>query len=827
MKVEELQVLISANADQFHAELQGIRSQLSGLGKTTDGVSQKIGGSFTGAIIKGNIASQVILGTAKKLATGFANLTKSVAQNGGAYSRLKIATETVARNMGMSASEVDRLRDSLIDTNTYGTRAEEVIKTLAMSGLVDMAESLKAVDARTGETVQGVEALVLTMKDLSATAGVDSATGIERLTKFVRRGEATFADGIIEIGEINREYKAFADTVGKTTDTLLEEERARVRLNVVMREGQKSFGAYANTFQSSSKAWESVRNVLRTLAEILGSYIEPALSVVANAFFQFFNGLRGGLIASEGGIKSWAIKVAGYLVAVVRTIGAMLLRIPYVGKYFKGMADFSVKPIKNVGGALEDAQDSMGGASNSAKKLKKDLQSLAGFDELNVLSQDSGSSDAGAGAVGGGIGAGLEDIDWGSIEDNSKAINEIADKFSEKFKGLGETLKGIGEIFNNLKIGFAQIWQDSGFAGVFEQIKNTFISLLPELQTIFLNYAVAYGTMWNQLVEVGREKIPLILKDVGGLLQSIWRDYFDPYIKIMVKIWSDFSTILRDTWNKYGKDIITGVFDFVGNIVKLFQSIWDNVLNPIIKPFLETVSRLWDTHLKGTVQTVVDFVYKLVSSALEIYNKFISPIVLWLLKTLKPAFQEMGKTISSVFEFVVGVVSAVVKTVFGILGGLVDFITGVLTGNWKKAWQGVVNIFKSLFEGIGSIVKSVINLVIDSLNGFIRGLNRIKLPEWTGLGNTGFAIKEIPRLATGGVIDQPTLAWIGERGKEAVMPLEQNTGWIDELADKLNSRGGGDGTQLVVKIGENKIFDQFIEFLNDKQMATNTNLINI
>ena len=46
--------------------------------------------------------------------------------------------------------------------------------------------------------------------------------------------------------------------------------------------------------------------------------------------------------------------------------------------------------------------------------------------------------------------------------------------------------------------------------------------------------------------------------------------------------------------------------------------------------------------------------------------------------------------------------------------------------------------------------------------------------------------KYVPMLAKGGIVDGATLAVIGEQGKEAVMPLENNTGWINELAFKLN-----------------------------------------
>lgn len=46
--------------------------------------------------------------------------------------------------------------------------------------------------------------------------------------------------------------------------------------------------------------------------------------------------------------------------------------------------------------------------------------------------------------------------------------------------------------------------------------------------------------------------------------------------------------------------------------------------------------------------------------------------------------------------------------------------------------------------------------------------------------------KYVPMLAKGGVVDGATLAMIGENGKEAVMPLEKNTGWINQLAEKLS-----------------------------------------
>lgn len=69
----------------------------------------------------------------------------------------------------------------------------------------------------------------------------------------------------------------------------------------------------------------------------------------------------------------------------------------------------------------------------------------------------------------------------------------------------------------------------------------------------------------------------------------------------------------------------------------------------------------------------------------------------------------------------------------------------------------------------------------------------IDVPDWVpGIGGRHFGIDmeemKIPRLATGGITNRPTTALIGEAGREAVLPLENNTEWMDDLADRIGSR---------------------------------------
>ena len=138
-----------------------------------------------------------------------------------------------------------------------------------------------------------------------------------------------------------------------------------------------------------------------------------------------------------------------------------------------------------------------------------------------------------------------------------------------------------------------------------------------------------------------------------------------------------------------------------------------------------------------------------------------------------------------------------VKNVFGsvrqIFGGIIDFVAGIFTGNWSRAWYGVINIFKGIFGMLSGIAKAPLNGVIGLINMAIDGLNRISftMPDWSPImpgKHFGVNIPRVPYLAKGGIVDSATLAVVGEAGKEAVMPLENNTGWITQLADKIASR---------------------------------------
>jgi len=136
------------------------------------------------------------------------------------------------------------------------------------------------------------------------------------------------------------------------------------------------------------------------------------------------------------------------------------------------------------------------------------------------------------------------------------------------------------------------------------------------------------------------------------------------------------------------------------------------------------------------------------------------------------------------------------QSIKDVFSGVGDFFKGV----WQEAVDNttdiiapVVDFFDGIWDDIASGATSGINWLIskveNGINYLISGLNGIgfDLPDIMGGGHVGFDIPEVslPRLARGGIVDAPTIAQIGEAGREAVIPLENNTGWIAQLAEEI------------------------------------------
>jgi hypothetical protein len=84
----------------------------------------------------------------------------------------------------------------------------------------------------------------------------------------------------------------------------------------------------------------------------------------------------------------------------------------------------------------------------------------------------------------------------------------------------------------------------------------------------------------------------------------------------------------------------------------------------------------------------------------------------------------------------------------------------------------------------------IISIPFDKINSLlytIRNASFLGIQPFRNLGS--ISIPQIPLLAKGGVLKKGQIGLLEGNGAEAVVPLEQNTKWIDKVANKLREAG--------------------------------------
>lgn len=816
MTVEELQVLITANTDSLRKEIQNTQKQVTSLQKVANKTSTSMLNSFK-FLTKGIVA----LGIGKLIAS---QMDDAVARLDALNNFPKVMSNLGISNEDAQAS-MTRLSDALVGLpTTLDSATMSVQRFTSANGNVKASTEMF---------------LALNNAILSGGASTEiQKSALEQLSQSYAKGKPDMMEWRTAMTAMPAQLKQVAIAMGYASASDLGEalRSGAVSMDEFMVKITELNKNGVNGFQSFEEQARNSTGGVNTSITNLKTAFTRGLADIMNAIGQsniagFFNGIAKA-------INTVIPYITGFVKACVWAVSSIS---SLFGKSTKKNVDSTSKSLGDLGstsgGATSKGLDK---ATGSAKKLNKELHGLASFDEMNVIKESDSSSGSGSDdSSGGGVGD-LSGIDLSAFEGMTTELSK-ADQIAQRLQGIfGQVGETVRNIWNSEPIqafvGFAttygqflfDYWSTLGI-NLWTNLQTTWESVRLDVETALTNMSLLWTAFWTDL-DLGIQTWGQpIIDGVSNLFNSIWKDAIDPAVKQASKIWADFSKVLLDLWNEYGKPLVDNIGEFVTTTIALFQSIWDNVLAPIIEPFLETLSWLWDKHIKGMIKTIGEFVMKLVNGALEIYNKFIAPVVMWLLDKLQPAFAFIGSLVSGVMGTILGVISDVVGGVFKVLGGLVDFITGIFTGNWKKAWNGVKDIFKGIIDGIAGIFKAPINLIIDGINAFIGGLNKIKIPDWVPVvGGKGFHIDKLPKLAQGGVIDKPTIAMIGEAGKEAVIPLENNTGWITELANQLNGKtGGGQPIQLVVKIGEDTILDKLIDGVNQKSFENNGEVFNI
>lgn len=150
-----------------------------------------------------------------------------------------------------------------------------------------------------------------------------------------------------------------------------------------------------------------------------------------------------------------------------------------------------------------------------------------------------------------------------------------------------------------------------------------------------------------------------------------------------------------------------------------------------------------------------------------------------------------------------------------------------IKGFFSDAGEWFKNLGATIGEGISIGFKAVLNWVFETVEGIVNGffglingaINIINAIP--GVSITKLELISIPRLAKGGITTGSTVANIGEAGKEAVLPLENNTEWMDILADRIASRNSAP-TKLVLQVDGHELGWANIRSINSITQQTGT-----
>lgn len=202
-----------------------------------------------------------------------------------------------------------------------------------------------------------------------------------------------------------------------------------------------------------------------------------------------------------------------------------------------------------------------------------------------------------------------------------------------------------------------------------------------------------------------------------------------------------------------------------------------------------------------------------------------------LFTAVKDAFIAGISFMATHFEGVYEAIVAIINNLLAAFDGIIVFLTGVFSGDWKKAFKGlvqfVVNIFFAgvnaligVFNGLISMIEAGLNALINMFLAVVRPIikainnlmsllgfgGRIEVPADVNIQLPTFETVKPPEimLAKGGVITGPTRAWIGEgQYDEAVIPLgdsPQMAELLDKFAD-VAQQSGNPNVEVRVFIG--------------------------
>ena len=584
-------------------------------------------------------------------------------------------------------------------------------------------------------------------------------------------------------------FGAAKSSAASFSDALKHMGKRVLKVSLAMLSVRGIFGILRRAASTYASENEEVSNRIASAWSALGAMLSPVINFIANLLSQ----------------------VIGYINVFVRA----LTGIDYIAQAnARALNKQAVATTK-----LADAQ----------KKQS------AGFDEQNILQDPSSGSDGGSGG-GGGAATFSADLD----PDLVTKIEWLADHFKDILWYVG----AIGAGILAWKIGTAFMDALGLTSG---QVAGIAIAVAGAVVYVkgFVD-AWNNGIDWQNLIEMlggvavaaialglafgpTAAAITMLVGGIGLLVVGFkeWIETGELSTQAFVAIEAGILLVAGALAILTANPIIL----LVGAIVALAVAVATHTEE--IKETFSKVVKWLDEHV---IQPVVNFFKGLWKSIKDVFSgigtwfkdKFnaakdgvkngFSGVATWFKerwKAIKEVFSNVKTWFKDKFTGARDGIKSVFNNIPTFFSGIWGKIKTTFSNLGTKIGSAISGAFKSGINGIISSAESIVNKAVGLINGAIGIINKIP-----GVNIGTISTVSFPRLAKGGIVNNPGRGVplvAGEAGREAVLPLENNTEWMDTLAEKIN------GGQVVVPIYlGNRLIAKYIVDLQKKQaFATN------
>lgn len=802
MTLEELQVVIDAQTKPFRDELERLNKQMKNTTNSVEKQTTKIRNSFSK--VK-RVISGLLIGT------GLAKLGKEAITIASDIQEVQNVVDTAFGSMKYKVEEFSKTALQQFGLSELTAKRTSSIY-MAMSKGMGIAEDAASDMAIAVAGLSGDVASFYNVSQSVADTALQSIWTGE--TESLKRFGVVMTQANLKQFALNNGLDSNIEKMDQASLTMLRYQYVMSQFGLAQGDFARTSGSWANQVRILQEQWKQ-------LLGIIGSGLVAVLTPV----IQTLN------------------KVIGKVIQFAKVLQGVFSQI------FGKSGNQQNKQMDQYGASVSNAANAQSGLSNAisntgkqAEKTAKKMGGLMSFDEINNISSSSGSSADNGSSPGidiGGINTGIggmfsEEIDTSNVD---KAVNDVMKKLNEFKKFMIAHKNVILPILGAI----------AGGLGSYLVLRNwdTLIKPISKLTTYMSNLfkVISVGPAgWQALItsmtgiSVPAAAVVALIAAISGAFVQLWLTS-DEWKAKVIEAWENVKDVLSSVWENVIQPIFNG-------IVVLAKTVWEGGLKPLWEAWVNLVEvissailDLWN-FLAPYVEEALEYLGPIFTVAFETLGKVVGTVINTILGIIKSAMERITMVIDLIVSSVANAkdsLAQVLDAIGQIFSGIIDFIAGVFTLDFERAISGIINIFKGLWNGLVGIVKSVWNTILglfanggkifsgvvegianvfknivntiirginkviafpfNKINGLLNSIRNIKIPligrPFSGLwGPNPLPVPQIPEFARGGVVDRATLGIFGEAGKEAVLPLENNTGWISKLAADLSLRTG-------------------------------------